>query len=49
MDDPGLVSGLQRLRAVLLFEAVDLGDARVVEAGQENLRLPLEPGETVGG
>ena len=33
-------------RAVLLLDAIDGGDARMVQTG-ENLRLPLEPGEPI--
>ena len=36
----------QRPRPLGLLDAVDGGDVRVVEAG-EDLRLPLEPGEAV--
>ena len=37
----------ERPRAVGFLDAVDGGDVRVVQAGQD-LRLPLEPGEAVG-
>ena len=36
----------QRPRALGFLDAVDGGDVRVVEAG-EDLRLPLEPGEPI--
>ena len=36
----------ERPRPLGLLDAVDGGDVRVVEAG-EDLRLPLEPGETL--